>query len=352
MPWGRGRARLAAAEDSQPAGPRTPPHTPRGRPRPDRCPSQFVGVSGCGCDDRFCVCGCRGHTAAVASHATGSTPPGPVPLPVCRRQWRRLRRQVLRLRLPRLYSGGGPTRHGVDPSRTGTPPSLSASVAAAATTGSASAVAAAIQRRWRRDCLAAFWLLIFRPFSRGAHVVEAWLVPRASAITALALSALSRITTDRKISQCFLFSLLRGYTPGGRTPTGRQAVAACDPARHSDLPVGSSPPPRPQPRPFLPFTPPPFSALTTPEGPVQGVPSPAARRRHALHGLAHLSPAGVGTSLGRRVAAHTAGCADTRHQAVAAPAATASHRGRGAVVPTVVEAGVAAAVAPQAPCTV
>jgi len=104
MPWGRGRARPA---DSQPAGPRTPPHTPRGRPLPDRCPSQFVGVSGCGCDDRFCVCGCHGYTAAVAPHATGSTPPGPVPLPVCRRQWLRRRRQVLRLRLPRLYSGGG-----------------------------------------------------------------------------------------------------------------------------------------------------------------------------------------------------------------------------------------------------
>jgi len=129
-------------------------------------------------------------------------------------------------------------------------------------------------------------------------------------------------------------------------------VAACDPARRSDLPVGSSPPPRPQPRPFFPFTPPPFAALTTPEGPVQDVPSPAARRRHARHGFAHLAPVGVGTSLGRRVAARTSGCAATRHQAVAARAAAASHRGRGAVVPTVVEAGVAAAVAPQAPCTV
>ena len=99
----------------------------------------------------------------AAPHATGSTPPGPVPLPVCRRQWLRLRRQVLRLRLPRLYTGGGPTRHGVDPSRTGARPSFSASVAAAATTGSASAAAAAIQGRWRRDCLAAFWLLILPP---------------------------------------------------------------------------------------------------------------------------------------------------------------------------------------------
>jgi len=34
----------------------------------------------------------------AAPHATGSTPPGPVPLPVCLHQ---------RLRLPRLYSGGG-----------------------------------------------------------------------------------------------------------------------------------------------------------------------------------------------------------------------------------------------------
>jgi len=55
-------------------------------------------------------CGSR-HSARrpshAAPHATGSTPPGPVPLPVCRRQWLRLRRQVLRLRLPRPYSGGG-----------------------------------------------------------------------------------------------------------------------------------------------------------------------------------------------------------------------------------------------------
>jgi len=164
MPWGRGRARPAAAHDSQPAGPWTPPHTPRGGLLPDRCPSQFVGVSGCGCDDRFCVCGCRGYTPAVAPHATGSTPPGPVPVPVFRRQWLRLRRQVLLLRLPRLYRGGG--------AETAWPPS---------------------------------GFLFCRPFSRGAHVVEAWLVARASAITALALSALSRITTDRKISHCFLF---------------------------------------------------------------------------------------------------------------------------------------------------
>ena len=43
----------------------------------------------------------------AAAHATGSTPPGPVPLSYCLRQWLRLRREVLRLRLPRGYSCGG-----------------------------------------------------------------------------------------------------------------------------------------------------------------------------------------------------------------------------------------------------
>jgi len=50
----------------------------------------------------------------AATHATGSAPSGggrprsrTGALPVCLRQWLRLRRQVLRLRLPRLYSGGG-----------------------------------------------------------------------------------------------------------------------------------------------------------------------------------------------------------------------------------------------------
>jgi len=128
-------------------------------------------------------------------------------------------------------------------------------------------------------------------------------------------------------------------------------VAACDPARRGDLPVGSSPPSRPQPRPFFPVTPPPCASLTTPEGPVQGVPSPAARRRHARHGLAHPAPAGVGTSLDGRVAARPAGRAASRHQAVAAPAAAASQRGRGAVVAKVADAGIATAVAPPTPCT-
>jgi len=128
-------------------------------------------------------------------------------------------------------------------------------------------------------------------------------------------------------------------------------VAACDPARRSDLQVGSSPPSRPRPRPFFPGTPPPRAALTTPEGPVQGVPSPASRRRHALHGLSYLAPAGVGTSLVRQVAARPAGWAATRHQAVAAPRAAAFHRGQRAVVATMAEVGDDAAGAPRTPCT-
>jgi len=67
MHWRRGRGRPAAAQDDQPAGPRTLPQTARGWP-----PLRVVLL----------------------------------PLLLLRR-WLRLRRQLVLLQLPRFYSGGG-----------------------------------------------------------------------------------------------------------------------------------------------------------------------------------------------------------------------------------------------------